>query len=85
METVKKSLYERLGGEGAINAVVDKFYEFMLADPIVSPFFMNTDMEKQRKRQKQFITMVTGGPSLYEGTDMKSAHSKFKIGKKEFD
>lgn len=46
----------------------------MLADPIVSPFFVNTDMDKQRKRQKQFIIMATGGPNNYEGTDMKSAH-----------
>jgi hemoglobin len=57
----------------------------MLADPVVAPFFLNTDMEKQRKSQKQFITMVTGGPNNYQGTDMKTAHEKFKIGKKEFD
>jgi hemoglobin len=74
-----------LGGEAAISAVVDKFYDFMLSDKVVSPFFDKTDMEKQRKRQKQFITMVTGGPNKYEGTDMKTAHAKFKIGKKEFD
>jgi hemoglobin len=64
---------------------VDKFYEFMLADPVVAPFFANTDMSKQRKSQKAFITMVTGGPNNYHGADMKTAHEKFKIGKKEFD
>ena len=53
----------------------------MLSDPIVNSFFAQTDMEKQIKRQKQFITLVTGGPNIYEGTDMKSAHAKFKIGK----
>lgn len=57
----------------------------MLADSVVSPFFMNTDMEKQKKRQKQFITLVTGGPNHYEGVDMKTAHAKFKISKKEYD
>jgi hemoglobin len=80
-----KTLYERLGGEAAINAVVDKFYEFMLVDPVTAPFFDKTDMKKQASRQKQFITMVTGGPNKYEGADMKTAHLKFKIGKKEFD
>ena len=79
------SLYDRLGGEGAISAVVDKFYEFMLADPITAPFFATVDMKKQASRQKQFITLVTGGPNKYEGVDMKEAHKKFKIGKKEFD
>ena len=57
----------------------------MLSDPAVSPFFAQTDMEKQIKRQKQFITLVTGGPNVYEGTDMKSAHAKLKIGKKQFN
>jgi hemoglobin len=65
--------------------VVDKFYEFMLADSKVKDFFSGTDMEKQRKRQKQFITLVTGGPNHYEGVDMKTAHAKFKIGKSHFD
>jgi hemoglobin len=46
----------------------------MLSDPIVKDFFKNTDMTKQRQRQTQFITMVTGGPHNYEGTDMKTAH-----------
>ena len=53
----------------------------MLSDPIVNSFFAQTDMDKQIKRQKQFITLVTGGPNIYEGTDMKNAHAKFKIGK----
>jgi hemoglobin len=85
VKTEKKSLCDRLGGEAAITAVVSKFYEFMLVDPITAPFFANTDMEKQRKAQASFITLVTGGPNHYHGADMKAAHIKFKIGKKEFD
>jgi hemoglobin len=79
------TLYEKLGGEGAVGAVVDKFYEYMLTDPKVNQFFLTTDMEKQRLRQKQFITLVTGGPNVYEGKDMKEAHAKLNIKKEEFD
>lgn len=57
----------------------------MLADEITAPFFANTDMAKQRQSQKQFITLVTGGPNNYTGTDMKKAHQKFKITKLAFD
>jgi hemoglobin len=57
----------------------------MMADPIVAPFFSNTDMDKQRSRQKQFITLVTGGPNVYEGVDMKKAHEKMSITKQHFD
>jgi hemoglobin len=79
------TLYEKLGGEAAISAVVDKFYEFMLKDDSVSHFFANIDMSKQRCRQKQFITLVTGGPHNYEGADMKTAHCKLNIFKTHFD
>ena len=65
--------------------MVDKFYEYMLADPITAPFFQGIDMKKQADRQKQFITLAVGGPNKYEGRDMKEAHKKFKIGQKEFD
>ena len=52
------TLLERLGGKEALGAVVDKFYDIMLADPIVAHFFKNTDMTKQRHQQKAFLTMV---------------------------
>lgn len=79
------TLYERLGGQPAISAVVDKFYEFMLDDDRVSPFFRNINMDKQIERQKQFLVMVTGGPYYYEGADMKEAHRRFKITQMHFD
>jgi hemoglobin len=59
------SLYERLGGEGAISAVVDYFYELMLKDQRVSHFYETVDIGKLKCRQKEFITLVTGGPNHY--------------------
>ncbi len=79
------TLYEQLGGKDAIHSVVDKFYEFMLADETVAGFFKSIDMKKQTLRQKQFITMVTGGPMEYEGVDMKKAHEKLAIKQEHFD
>lgn len=76
-----KTLYERLGGHDAIKSVVDKFYVYMLDDNRVKEFFKNTDMNKQRKSQTDFISMATGGPNNYQGLDMKKAHEKMAIGK----
>lgn len=78
-------MFERLGGHGAIKSVVDKFYVYMLDDKRVNEFFKNTNMENQRKKQVDFITMVTGGPNNYTGVDMKKAHEKMAIGHLEFD
>ncbi|CAM6004319.1 unnamed protein product [Sphagnum balticum] len=79
------SIFDQLGGEAAVNAVVDKFYDTLLTDSRVNHYFKNTDMGKQRARQKQFLTLVTGGPSTYEGKDMKQAHCNHAITKENFD
>lgn len=57
----------------------------MLKDSRVNFYFSNTNMEKQRSSQVQFISMVTGGPVVYKGKDMKTAHCPYKISQKEFD
>lgn len=79
------TLYEKLGGEDAINQVVDSFYEKILSDTETSPFFDGVDMEKQRQKQKNFIVFVTGGPKAYTGKNMKEAHSNMAIANKDFD
>lgn len=79
------TLYEKLGGEGAINQVVDSFYEKILSDPETSPFFDGVDMEKQRQKQKNFITFATGGPNNYSGKTMKDGHAHLSITNKDFD
>jgi hemoglobin len=68
------TLYERLGGEGAVDLAVDKFYRRVLADDRISSFFEGVDMERQAAKQKAFLTMVFGGPHHYTGKDMRDGH-----------
>jgi hemoglobin len=70
-----KSLYEKLGGEGAVNAAVDIFYRKVLQDDRIKHFFANTDMTRQAAKQKAFLTMAFGGPSNYSGEDMRKGHA----------
>lgn len=69
------SLYERIGGEAAVDKAVDVFYDKVLADPRISAFFENIDMFAQARKQKAFLTMVFGGPNNYSGVDMRNAHA----------
>lgn len=69
------TLYEQLGGEKAVDVAVDIFYRKMLADDRVAPFFETVDMDKQRAKQKAFLTMVFGGPNKYTGLDMRKGHA----------
>jgi len=68
------SLYERLGGEAAVDAAVDIFYRKVLTDERVSDYFDDVDMEAQAAKQKGFLTMVFGGPNNYTGKDMREGH-----------
>ncbi len=68
------SLYERLGGEPAVNAAVDIFYRRVLADDRIAKFFDGVDMDQQAAKQKAFLSMAFGGPNSYTGLDMRNAH-----------
>lgn len=73
---MSQSLYEKIGGEAAVDAAVDIFYRKVLADDRISSFFEGVDMEKQAAKQKAFLTFAFGGPHNYSGKDMRTAHAK---------
>jgi hemoglobin len=74
-----ESLFDRLGGVKALSAVVDVFYERVLADGRVSRFFDGVDMSRQAAKQKAFLAMVTGGPTNYTGKNMRDAHQHMDL------
>lgn len=71
----EQTLYDKLGGEAAVNAAVDIFYRKVLNDYRINRFFDNVDMEKQAAKQKAFLTMAFGGPHNYTGEDMRKGHA----------
>jgi hemoglobin len=88
-----KSLYERLGGEAAITAVVDDFVGRAAANPKVNFTRKGTSAEwnpsaenvaRLKKHLVQFISMATGGPNKYEGRAMKPTHAGMGITEAEF-
>ncbi|MGZ8095470.1 MAG: group I truncated hemoglobin [Methylosarcina sp.] len=72
---MSQTLYERIGGEPAVNAAVDIFYRKVLNDHRINRFFDNADMDQQIAKQRAFFTMAFGGPNNYTGKDMRSAHA----------
>jgi hypothetical protein len=45
-------LYQRVGGDQAMEIAVDVLYQKMLGDELVGPFFKDVDMEGKRLKQK---------------------------------
>ena len=79
------SLFARLGGKAAVEKVVDSFYERILADPLLSPFFEDSDMEQQRRHQTTFLSMLLGSRNTYLGKSMLAAHEGLGIQDRHFN
>jgi hemoglobin len=79
-----ESLYEKLGGEAAVDAAVD-IYRKVLLDDRINQFFDTVDMERQHQKQKAFLTMVFGGPNKYDGKSMREAHKKMELNDQHFN
>jgi hemoglobin len=84
-------LWERLGGEKAVKAVVHDFVETASQDPKVNwsrdGKFKLTDLNRPLLEVSllEFISSVTGGPLKYIGKDMKAAHAGMGITDDEFN
>ncbi len=78
------TLYDQIGGAPAMEAAVDLFYQKVLADDALAPFFATTDMVHQKKQQRDFLTMALGGPNQYDGRDMRAAHAHLPIEEAHF-
>lgn len=79
------SLYQKLGGKGAIDAVVEAFYVKVLADDRVKHFFDDVSMDKQRRKQKDFLSAAFGGPMPWTGKDMRKAHTGMGLTEEHFN
>jgi hemoglobin len=76
------SLYSRLGGYDALVAVTKDFIGRLATDPQLSKFFVGlNDTSKARVQSHivDFLCVATGGPCIYTGQDMKTAHTGLHI------
>lgn len=71
------TLYERLGGRECIRAVVDDFYDALLNDEDLAPFFEDSDadIERLRRTQTDFLCEAAGGPETYDAAPVREAHA----------
>ena len=84
----EKSLYQRLGGYDAIAAVSDEFIARLATDDQEKRFFVGFSNDSKARIRQHLIDLVcksTGGPCLYSGRDMKTAHAGAGVSKVDWD
>lgn len=68
------TIFDRIGGYEALEAVVADFYTRVLADEELAGFFSGTNMSRLRGKQVEFFAAALGGPDPYTGAPMKQVH-----------
>lgn len=84
--STKQTLYDEIGGKPAVAAVVDDFYNRILADPNLVSYFTGKDMEGLKRHQRALVTVALGGASdTYRGRMMAPAHAGLAVTDDAFD
>jgi hemoglobin len=79
------SIYEKVGGADALRTAVVTFYDKVVADPELAPYFESVDLARLRGHQQSFLISALGGPDYYGGRDLRSAHHGLGVSDGAFD
>ncbi len=80
-----KTLYEVIGGEDAVRAVLRALYDRLFADPIVGFLFEGKDKAHLVEQQLAFTCRFLGGPQRYEGRPLPEVHAGLPLLPGHFD
>lgn len=82
---MEKTLFEKYGGFSTISKVVLSFYDRMIEDELVGPFFDDVDLPKLIDHQTKFISSLMGGPASFSDDHIERAHRHMTIENRHFD
>jgi hemoglobin len=68
------TLFERIGGQATVESLIDVFYQRVLADDELAPFFVGVSMDALRTMQREFFALALDGPGHYTGRPLSEAH-----------
>jgi len=81
---VQQTIFERYGGFATVRKVVSAFYDYVLEDEIMAPYFEGIDMRRQIDHQSKFISAVMGGPASYSDEHLQRVHARLGIDHEAF-
>ena len=81
----QRSLYDRLGGEGAVTAVVEDFVGRAAVDSRINGKFARTDVPRLKAMLVEQVSAASGGPGPYTGRGMRETHDGMGVTAGEFE
>jgi hemoglobin len=81
---MSETLFDRLGGAEGIARIASDTIDNHLKNPLVANRFSGSDIPAVKKLATDFFITGSGGPNVYQGKDMLSAHRHMNISDNEF-
>jgi hemoglobin len=78
------TLYARLGGTEGITQIASDLVDNHLANPLIAARFSGSDVPRFKETARDFFMLGSGGPQVYKGKDMVTAHKHMNISDNEF-
>lgn len=79
------ALFDRIGGFGHVSRIVMDFYDRVLDDDRLAPWFETTDMATLVDHQTKFVASLMGGPAAYADETLRRVHARLGIDREAFD
>jgi hemoglobin len=79
------TLYEAMGGEPRVRAVLRSLYDKLFVDPMVGFLFDGKDKEHIIEQQVAFTCRFLGGPHVYTGRSLPLTHAALPLLPGHFD
>jgi hemoglobin len=77
--TKPATLFDELGGEAKVKAIVETFMERVFADRMIGFFFRHADKNRIKAMEYELAAEFLGGPVRYGGRALAAAHAKHPI------
>lgn len=81
----QQTLYQELGGEAGLSAIVDGLLARIATDPRIVHHFQETDIALFRARAIEHFCLVADGGCVYHGESMAHSHRGLNITQADFD
>lgn len=77
-------LYRAFGEKAGLVSLMDVFMTRLLDDPRTGPHFKPANQQHVKEQLVEQFCALSGGPCVYQGADMKTAHAELDIRKSDF-
>lgn len=78
-------LYQAFGEQAGIRSLMDDFVLRLRADARIGEQFKETNLDNLAQQLSDQLCQLSGGPCVYKGADMKTAHSEMDVTRAHFN